>query len=140
MLRFTYPAKLTRDRKDGGYVVGFRDVPEAITQGETIEQALAEAEGALQAALEGRIGSFEGFLTDPGVMPSLQRCVGTLPASKQIDLALWILNECDLGDTDPHHHSQADCALTQMREDAREAEHHEARVLADGRSRSGLRL
>lgn len=55
MLRFTYPAKLTADRKDGGYVVTFRDLPEAITQGESIEEALSEAEGALQAAIEGRI-------------------------------------------------------------------------------------
>jgi len=55
MLRFTYPIKLIRDRKDGGYVVTCRDLPEAITQGETVEGALAEAEGALQAAIEGRI-------------------------------------------------------------------------------------
>ena len=55
MLRFTYPVRLTRDRKDGGYVVTSRDVPEAITQGETLEEALAEAEGAIQAAIEGRI-------------------------------------------------------------------------------------
>jgi len=55
MLRFTYPVKLTRDRKDGGYVVGCRDLPEAITQGDTVEDALTEAEGALQAAIEGRI-------------------------------------------------------------------------------------
>lgn len=55
MLRFTYPIKLTRDRKDGGYVVSCRDIPEAITQGNSIEEALAEAEGALQAAIEGRV-------------------------------------------------------------------------------------
>lgn len=55
MLQFIYPVKLTRDYKDGGYVVGCRDLPEAITQGDTIEEALAEAEGALQAAIEGRI-------------------------------------------------------------------------------------
>ena len=55
MLRFTYPVRLTRDRKDGGYVVTSRDVPEAITQGETLDEALAEAEGAIQAAIEGRI-------------------------------------------------------------------------------------
>lgn len=55
MLRFTYAVKLTRDRKDGGYVVSCRDIPEAITQGESVEEALAEAEGALQAAIEGRI-------------------------------------------------------------------------------------
>ena len=55
MLRFTYAIKLTPDRKDGGYVVTCRDIPEAITQGETADEALAEAEGALQAAIECRI-------------------------------------------------------------------------------------
>ncbi len=55
LFRFTYAAKLTADRKDGGYVVTFRDLPEAITQGDTIAEALTEAEGALQAAIEGRL-------------------------------------------------------------------------------------
>ena len=55
MFRFTYPVKLTADRKDGGYVVTCRDLPEAITQGDTLAEALSEAEGALQAAIEGRI-------------------------------------------------------------------------------------
>ena len=54
-MQFTYPVKLTRDRKDGGYVVSCRDIPEAITQGDSIAKALSEAEGALQAAIEGRI-------------------------------------------------------------------------------------
>jgi antitoxin HicB len=54
-MQFTYAIKLTRDRKDGGYVVSCRDIPEVITQGDTIEQAITEAEGALQAAIEGRI-------------------------------------------------------------------------------------
>jgi antitoxin HicB len=54
-MQFIYPVKLTRDRKDGGYVVSCRDIPEAITQGDTVEHALAEAGGALQAAIEGRM-------------------------------------------------------------------------------------
>ena len=52
-MQLTYLAKLTRDRKDGGFVVTFRDVPEAITQGDTLADALSDA--ALQAALEARI-------------------------------------------------------------------------------------
>lgn len=35
----------------GGYVVTFPDVPEAITQGDTVEEALTEAQDALVAAL-----------------------------------------------------------------------------------------
>ncbi len=55
MSKFAYPVRLTTDAKDGGYVVTCRDLPEAITQGDSIEEALSEAEGAIQAALEARI-------------------------------------------------------------------------------------
>jgi antitoxin HicB len=54
-MQFTYAFKLTRDRKDSGYVVTCRDIPEAITQGDSVEHAITEAEGALQAAIDGRI-------------------------------------------------------------------------------------
>ncbi len=54
-MQFAYAFKLTRDRKDGGYVVTCRDISEAITQGDSVEHAITEAEGALQAAIEGRI-------------------------------------------------------------------------------------
>lgn len=47
-----YPVKLTPDKVDGGYVATFPDIPEAITQGETIDEALAMAHEALEAALE----------------------------------------------------------------------------------------
>lgn len=46
-----YPAKFTPDRTAGGYVVTFPDVPEAITQGDTIEEAMAMASEALELAL-----------------------------------------------------------------------------------------
>lgn len=36
-------------------MVTFRDLTEAITQGDSVEEALSEAEGALQAAIEGRL-------------------------------------------------------------------------------------
>jgi predicted RNase H-like HicB family nuclease len=36
MERFVYPATLTPDTKDGGFVVTFADVPEAIMQGENV--------------------------------------------------------------------------------------------------------
>lgn len=55
MQTFTYAVKLTADKHDGGYVVSCRDVPEAITQGESEDEALDEASGALQAAIELRI-------------------------------------------------------------------------------------
>ncbi len=55
MREFVYPARLTPDKKDGGYTVTFRDLPEAITQADTVEECLEEGTGALQAAFEGRI-------------------------------------------------------------------------------------
>lgn len=55
MRQFTYAVRLAADKRDGGYVVTCRDLPEAITQGETLEDALAEAADALEEAIAGRI-------------------------------------------------------------------------------------
>jgi antitoxin HicB len=55
MQGFTYPVILTPDKSAGGYVVTCRDVPEVVTQGESLAHALDEASGALQAAIEMRI-------------------------------------------------------------------------------------
>jgi antitoxin HicB len=46
----SYPAALTPD-PDGGFTVTFRDVPEAITEGDTRDEALLRAEDALESAL-----------------------------------------------------------------------------------------
>lgn len=47
-----FPVILTLDETDGGFVVTFPDIPEAITQGETVEDALAMAKEALETAME----------------------------------------------------------------------------------------
>ena len=49
---FMYPVTLTPDKKDGGFVVTFTDIPEAITQGETEDEALAAAKDALESAID----------------------------------------------------------------------------------------
>jgi len=49
---FMYPVTLTPDKTDGGFVVTFEDIPEAITQGETEAEALAAAQDALESALD----------------------------------------------------------------------------------------
>lgn len=49
---FKYPVTLTPDKKAGGFVVTFKDVPEAITQGDALPQALAAAKEALESALD----------------------------------------------------------------------------------------
>lgn len=52
---FAYPVVLTPDEADGGFVVTFPDVPEAITQGDDTASALEEAADALEEAIAGRI-------------------------------------------------------------------------------------
>lgn len=52
--QFSYPIKLTK-QKEGGYLVQFPDLPEAITQGENIEDALNEAMDCLEEAIAHRI-------------------------------------------------------------------------------------
>ena len=47
-----YPAIFELDKEAGGYVVTFRDVPEAITQGESEAEAMAMAEEVLLSAIE----------------------------------------------------------------------------------------
>lgn len=49
---FSYPITLKADRRDGGFVVRFVDIPEAITQGDTIVDALLAAKDALETALD----------------------------------------------------------------------------------------
>jgi antitoxin HicB len=46
-----YPVRLT-PAEDGGFVVTFRDIPEAITQGDDEEEALAMARDALITAMD----------------------------------------------------------------------------------------
>ncbi len=53
--RFSFPVTLTTDEVDGGFTVTFRDLPEAITQGENIEDALNEAADCLEEAIANRV-------------------------------------------------------------------------------------
>jgi len=55
MQSFVYPAALTPDEKDGGFVVTFVDFPEAITQGEEVAEALGEAADCLEEAVANRM-------------------------------------------------------------------------------------
>ncbi len=55
MQNFIYYASLTPDPEDGGFVVRFTDFPEAITQGDSIEESLHEAADCLEEAVANRI-------------------------------------------------------------------------------------
>src|SRR5438477_7438347 len=46
-----YPSRFVPDRESGGFVVSIPDVPEAITEGDTIEEAARMAEEAWELAL-----------------------------------------------------------------------------------------
>jgi antitoxin HicB len=88
MQRFTYPVILTPDDVDGGYVVTCRDVPEVVTQGESIEDAISEGEGALEAAIEMRI---EDSMDVP--VPSAKRRgehLASLPVGIAMKAALYV--------------------------------------------------
>jgi len=51
---FTYPVKLKK-QAEGGYLVTFHGLPEAITQAETVEGALLEASDCLEEAIANRM-------------------------------------------------------------------------------------
>ena len=54
MDRFAYPAQLTPD-EGGSFMVRFRDLPEAITSGRNLDDAIEQAADCLQEALAGRL-------------------------------------------------------------------------------------
>jgi antitoxin HicB len=80
-----YPAALEREA-DGGFVVTFRDLPEAVAQGDDLDQALVAGMYSLAVALEFRIRDDEPW---PEPSPALadERLV-TLPVLIEAKLAL----------------------------------------------------
>src|SRR5271166_2996264 len=64
-----FPTALTPD-PDGGFTVTFRDVPEAITEGDTREEALLRAEDALESALAMYIAAKEPLPASSKVEPN----------------------------------------------------------------------
>ena len=55
MRSFVYAALFTPHAQDGGFVVTFPDVPEAVTQGEDAPDTLQQAADCLEEAIAGRI-------------------------------------------------------------------------------------
>lgn len=88
MRRFTYPVRLMPDKLDGGYVVTCRDIPEVITQGETMEDALEQAAGALEAAIEMRID--DGLEIPPPSPTKGREQLVTLPVTTAMKAALTL--------------------------------------------------
>ena len=84
-----FPVNLAPDKKSGGFVVTFPDVPEAITQGDTVEEALAMAEEALESALEFYFEDKRAV--PPPSRPKRRQHVIELPAS--LSAKVLLLNE-----------------------------------------------
>jgi antitoxin HicB len=86
---FKYPVTLEADAAEGGFTVTFVDIPEAITQGDSLEEALAAARDALESAME-------FYLADKRVVPTPSKprrgqAVIELPAS--LTAKVLLLNE-----------------------------------------------
>ena len=87
MHSFVYPIALTHDA-EGGFVVTCRDLPEVITQGENRTQALEEAEGALQAAIEMRIQ--DGVEIPTATRPRRGELLGSVPICTAMKAAVYL--------------------------------------------------
>jgi len=84
-----YPVILTPDKEDGGFVVTFSDIPEAITQGDTVEEALAMAAEALESAMDFYFGDKRAVpMPSP---PKRRQHVVALPIS--VSAKVLLLNE-----------------------------------------------
>lgn len=84
-----YPARFEPDPDAGGYVVTFRDIPEAITQGDDDDEAMVMAEDVLMS-------SMDFYFEDKRPVPPPSKAkpgerMVTLPASVAVKVLL--LNE-----------------------------------------------
>lgn len=83
---FTYQIELT-ELIEGGYLVRFPDLPEAITQGNSKEEAINEAIDCLEEAIANRI---EMKLDIPIGKPRKQQITVALPAIMAAKAALYL--------------------------------------------------
>jgi antitoxin HicB len=81
-----YPARFIRDKESGGFVVTFPDVPEAITEGESLEEAMRMAEEALELALTFYVEKSRD-LPQPGTLKRGMRMV-SVPALSEAKFML----------------------------------------------------
>ena len=72
--RYSFPAKL-QHQPDGSFLVRFPDLPEALTDGATEAEALAEAADCLSEALAGRIRRGESIPVPSPVARTLRSVV-----------------------------------------------------------------
>jgi antitoxin HicB len=87
MQPFVYPATLTPEEQEGGFVVTFPDVPEAITQGDDVTDALQQAADCLEEAIAGRLRRHESIPVPSLVEPDHYAI--PLPAQTAAKAALY---------------------------------------------------
>ncbi len=87
MRQFTYAVKLTPD-KHGGYAVTCRDLPEAITQGQSIEAALITAADCLQETIAARMDERRD-IPEPSAPRRTERAV-SVPTSMALKAAVYL--------------------------------------------------
>ena len=88
MRQFTYAVKLPPEKRDGGYVVTCRDLPEVITQGESVADALRQAADALEEAIAARIDD-ERDIPVPTAAKRGERIV-SVPPSMALKAAVYL--------------------------------------------------
>ncbi len=87
MNHFAYPATLVPDIEDGGFVVTFVDLPEAITQGDDLADALHQAADCLEESIAGRISDNE-LIPQPSPVSQAHYLVH-LPAQTAVKATLY---------------------------------------------------
>jgi antitoxin HicB len=115
-----YAVRLTPDKIDGGFVVTFPDFPEAVTQGETAEDALEQAIDCLSEAIAARMVAREPLPAPKGkgthwVEPSLdlsaKAAIYSLMQDQQLSVTS-LARRLEVGETearrliDPHHQTR----------------------------------
>jgi len=91
-----YPATFT-PAPEGGFVITFRDIPEAIAQGDDEAEALAEARSALATAMDFYFEDRRAVPVPSAALPG-ERLIG-LPAS--VSAKVLLLNEMAAQDMRP---------------------------------------
>lgn len=76
------------DNGEGGWIASFRDVPEALTEGNSLDDVTANAADALETALLGRMKDSADLPAASSLQPGERRAV--LPVQTAAKLALYM--------------------------------------------------
>jgi len=88
MHNFRYPALFRHDKAEGGFVITFRNIPEAVTQAESLGDCFSEAADCLEEAIAGRID--DGLEIPEPSRPRRREHLISVPAQTAIKAALYI--------------------------------------------------